>query len=204
MTDYRDLTRAYLFLARVIKRQNEYNPAGVRPLLPIMGLIEVIHTETYERRGMTSLQIWARAVRGDGREDILEYDEKSYHAVRDEPGHVESMVRWRNLDDAGYPIEWVYFYSARPLSMGCMVRPYEQARVQQRRQKLKYLYYAITPGVRACVVDETIQVNKAQYHEATHLLVRLLMGLDEQDDLWKKMPKPVEEISARFPGPEHS
>lgn len=200
---YRDPQRAYVLLSRAMLRQKT---EGDYPVLPMLGLIEILNIEQFERYRALNLRVWAKAVRIDGHVDILEYSEEEVvpSAEQADPGYFEASIRWQNLDDAGKPITWTHLYTAEMLSMGAMVRSKEPPEALARRMaKLKFLYYALTPQIRVRVAHKTLEVNKNQYDEAMRQLGKVFTGLSENLDVWTTNPKPNWEMSSMFPARGH-
>jgi hypothetical protein len=201
---YKDPQHVYVFLSRAMLRQKK-ETEGDYPVLPMIGLIEVLNVEAYSRHRNSNLRIWAKAVRADGRVDVLEYDENETMASAPDadPGYFESSIRWQNLDDQGKPIEWAHLYTAEMVSMGAMVRSSSPESLARRMAKMKYLYYALTPQVRVRVVHKTLEINKGQHDEGMRQLGRVLLGLAERDAIWDTTPKPDGEMSPKFPTRGH-
>lgn len=199
---YRDPQRAYLLLSRAMMRQTK-ETEGDYTLLPMMGLIAVLTVEIYERHRYSVLRIWAKALRYDGRVDVLEYvEEEAVASAPDaDPGFFESNIRWKNLDDQGKPITWVSLYAAENVSMGAMVRRKEPPEVASKHMsKMKFLYYALAPQIRVRIVNKTLEVNANQRDEATQKLGRLLLGLRSTNPVWDTV---LEHVSPDFPSQGH-
>lgn len=190
---YRDPQRAYLLLSRAMMRQTK-ETEGDYTLLPMMGLIEVLTVEIYERHRHTILRIWAKALRYDGRVDILEYEE--YETI--DPGYFDTSIRWQNLDDQGKVIEWRPLYVAKRV-----IGTTSDTALALRRAKLKYLYYALYPQVRIHLSETALEVNALQYDDAMRQLGRVLMDLPETNNIWTTRPKQDGVMSPNFPSRGH-
>lgn len=193
---YRDPQRAYLLLSRAMMRQTK-ETEGDFTILPMMGLIEVLTVEIYYKHRRTVLRIWAKALRYDGRVDILECEENETIASAPDadPGYVDTFIRWQNLDDQGKVIVW------RPLYL--VIGTTSAATLALHRAKLKYLYYALYPQVRIHLSETALEVNARQYDDALRQLGRVLMGLPETNDIWTTRPKPDGVMSPNFPSRGH-
>lgn len=182
---YKDPQRAYVLLSRAMFRQKK-ETEGDYPVLPMIGLIEVLNVEMRIRHRTSRLQVWAKAVRADGRTDVLEYDEEECipSAADADQGFFESSIRWQNLDDLGKPIEWQHLYTAEMLSMGALVRPSDPEGLARRTAKMKYLYHVLWPQVRVRIENKSLVINKDQHDEGLRLLGNVLLGVSEKNDIW--------------------
>lgn len=196
---YKDPQRTYVLLSRAMLRQKK-ETEGDFPVLPMLGLVEVLNVEMRIKHRSSRLQVWAKAVRADGRTDVLEYVEEeavaSAHAA--DPGFFESSIRWQNLDDFGKPIEWLHLYVAKRV-----IGEDTDAGLTRRMAKMKFLYYALWPQVRVRVVNKALMINENQYDEGLRQLGNVLLGLSEKNDVWDTNPKPTGEMSSKFPARGH-
>jgi hypothetical protein len=177
---YRDPATAYQFLLNAMLQQPAVYGEKFR-LLPMLGLVDVIRVDfkRYHRRRV--FELCARAVRIDGRLDILEYAEDSVSPSPSDAdcGYFDFGVHWQNLDDNGAPIKWCHLYSA--------VGPLKELNpktTNARTNKMLTLYRVLKEHVRIRIVDDELSFNDEQRHEMYQQLGRVLVNLSEKDPIW--------------------
>lgn len=184
----KDPVTAYNLLTHTMIWQDR-SSEGTYRILPMMGLISVVHVDVRYKWRKINTELVARAVRADGRADLIEFEEEEEYpdTSSGDRGYCDRLVRWQNLDDDGKPIKWRHLWTGTRMDTQGNTR-----KDQNRLIKMNFLYAALRNSARVRIVQGMVlEVNETEYDNAYKRLGAVLMGISENDPLWTKDLKSV-------------